>query len=290
MAIEIINKGVTPGDNLGDKLNVAFTKVNANFQAVQFPSTQTVAGTVGGSFTSGYAYNVQEITGEAATEATGSGSINGWKIKHTYGGATLQGARQTFYIEAHFTSPSSTTNVNKNYVPLVSALTCTTNDGGTGVTSGTASGSIFGFNPNVRANSGATNLYSVCGQEVDVQMAGTSTAFARLGQSIVAWGTNVGAGIDAAMAVAVANGSTCPWKTALLLGGPVWGSSAPLATSATVIKAGAAFTIANGIDLSNLTITGHFLKSPGFSVDGTGKLAGDMSGFVITADGSIVPK
>lgn len=287
MALSIIAVGTTANDGTGDPLRTAFEKINDNFSEVQFPSSQAVAGEVGGSFTSGYSYNTQEITAEAATETTGLGSINGWKRKHTYGGSSLKGARQTEYVEANFTATSSPENTNKNYVARVASINSTSGDGGTGTAVDTASGSIFGDNINVRAKLGSLNLYGVVGSEIDVQMTSGASCYGRFGQTVVAWGTNRGSGHDAAFTVATAHAQTASWKVAFQVGGDFWGTSAPLTSDGVVIKAGAAFTTKDGIDLSNVTFTGNFLKGPGFSVDGQGKIAGDMSGFTITADGAV---
>lgn len=290
MGVSSINVGTSPNDSTGDSLRASFQKCNANFLLVQFPSTQTAAGSSGGSQTSGYSYNDQELTGDQAATSTGGGSINGWQIKHTYGGPLLTGARQTLYVESNLSTATSSSNTNRNYVAIVSAINANSGDGGTN-TAGGQKGNVFALNLNARANSGATNLSSVVGCEADVVVSSGATTYGRFGYTAVSWGSVNGASYDAAFAVATANGQTASWKVGLLIGKTFWGSAAPLTTDGAVIATdGASSTIATGMDLSSLTITGNFLKGPnGFAVGGDGKITGanSLANYTITADGAV---
>lgn len=288
-AVSTINVGSLANDGSGDTIRAAFQKCNDNFLLVQFPGAQSAAGASGGSIASGFAYNSEELTSDAIATSTGGGSVNGWKFKHSYGGALLTGARQTMYIESDLTAASSASNTNRNYVGLVVSFNATSGDGGTNTGAG-SKGACFALNLNTRAFAGATNLASVVGCEADVVMEAGSTARGRFGFNPVSWGAVNGV-FDAAFAVSTAAGQSASWKFGLLIGKTFWGTSNPLSTDGVVVGTdGHNSTVKSGIDLSSLTFTDFFLKGPnGFSVNGAGKIAGDLSGFTITADGAVKP-
>jgi hypothetical protein len=125
---------------------------------------------------------------------------------------------------------------------------------------------LFALNPTSTLQSGATNLFTLSGAEVDVGIQTGASAKYRLGWSVVDNGNLQAASFDAAYEVAAAGGPG--WKTAFLLDN-IHGS-APLSTTGCVICTdGSAVTITTGIDLSAYTISGNFLKGPsGFQVTG----------------------
>lgn len=251
-----------------------------------------IYGAVGDTLPSHYSYAQQIITEDSGAGEV-AGSLDGWSFKHDYGGSAATGARQTLDITSTLTSPTSSSNVNRNYVALVAQANAQSGDGGTD-TSSNSKGAVFAGNLIARAQGGATNMRSICGLEVDVDIAtGTSTR-TKFGVAAVSWGSVNGTQHDAAFAVATANGQATSWKTALLIGHSYWGNKAALTTDGAVIATdGAADTIATGIDLSSLTITGNFLKGPGgFAVSGGGVINGNdaLSQYTLLADGSLVKR
>lgn len=132
----------------------------------------------------------------------------------------------------------------------------------------------YGSNPTCGLTGAATGTWSCVGEEIDVGALAGSTPTVLTGIQIVAvgYGSHGSRGYDSAYVIGNASsGNTTGWDYGFRIGGP--GAPFPIQSSGTLIYAYLAAsgnTITNGIDVTNLTFTGSFLKSTGFTVDGAG--------------------
>jgi hypothetical protein len=207
------------------------------------------------------------ITGDTV-DSSELGAIDGWQFNYKIG-AGVKGARQGVDIIMDFTAPSSATNPNRNYVPLTTYMQIDSGDGGT---LGNEKGAFFGANFVVRG--AASHVVEVAGQENDVNVVGT--ALYRFGYTAASFPGAEGSLGDAAYEVHAASGALATnWVNGFYLSN--LGGLAPISAGGCVICTdGTHNTIYKGMDLSAYTITGYFLKSSGFQVDGVGntKVAG----------------
>lgn len=237
-----------------------------------------------GTVASGTAYNNWSI---ASDELDCTGSCDGWKFSHSFGGSGLTGARQTLNVLSFFTAASSATNGNRNYAAGVFNMDVNSSDGGTDTGAG-AKGAFFGLNPILNVHSGVTNIASITGIEVDIVTQVTTSFKSAVGFSAVSFkaasGTGAaGTGSDAAFRVGTLTAKT-PWTTAFLIGR--YNGAAPVATTGCLICTdGSADTIATGMDLSPYTISGNFIKGPSSQITGVG-----LATFTnLTVTGSTLP-
>lgn len=131
----------------------------------------------------------------------------------------------------------------------------------------TKGGNVWGSN--FVGDCSTTACTSLYGTELDVQ-----NNIAATGQASGIWLVNKNTVVPTAGSAALisATVSNVGFPTAGLYFSTVAGFY-PLTTAATLIKSDAA-TIANGVDLSSLTITTSAFKSTGFNVDGGGTITG----------------
>lgn len=252
-------------------------------------STQSgPAGSVAGA-NSAYAFGGQ--AGFSYNYFNGSDAANVTGTNPTYaalvsiglltGGSTSQGTKIGLNVQLDHDVASSP-SAPRDHIALNSWAYGEVSDGGTGTTAMTAAGSLFGTGFGAQARSGAVNLFTVSGGEVDTQMETGSSSYTRMGWSSVDGGQVQGSSVyDTAFEVGSAGGPG--WKNGFLLSS--LHGSAPLSSGGCAFCTdGVSQTIATGMDLSAYTITGNFLAGPGFSVSGTGvvsALTGGAGGYKI---------
>lgn len=158
-----------------------------------------------------------------------------------------------------------------------------TNPGATGGAVGLATvakslkgGDVFGENPYAWCQT--TTCRSVVGSEIDTDNRINGTA-AKKGLQIVDVATSTGTITTATSNVALhilAQTSALGYVHGIRIGDA--SSQFPI-TAAGSIFSTMAGTVTNGIDLSNLTVTGNAFVSPSFSISGAGALAGATGSF-----------
>ncbi len=214
--------------------------------------------------------NLFNISSDSVDATTPSNALDGWQFNHTFGGSTLKGARQSLDVTANFTAPSSASNGNPNYVPLVGQMNVFSDDGGTGLTPATGRGNFFGGNLVVRSSGAATNLLGGTGLEIDMGMGGSQVV--RSGLSVVSFPSSQGAVHDYAYGIgAVSAAGQVGWKNGLYFSG--LNGLAPMDSAGCMICTdGTAATVGTGIDFSPYTIAGYFLRGPSTKsyIDGNG--------------------
>ena len=268
-----------------------------------FSTTQTFSGTSTAGFT---APNYFLINGDTA-DVGSTAFLQAWTWEHDFGGSTVRGGREGGVFFLRQTAATSPVNGNFNYTPLVTIMQTNSGDGGTGTSSSTARGAYIGGNPNTVLGPLAANAYDATGTEINValQTDGTHTASSRLKYLL----RLAGRGDDAAhgsyqeamLAFAIQGVAGCStigiscsiqWNNGILFTDQGIGKF-PLSSSATMLGATAG-AIANGVDLTALTISGSAFKSPGFNVSGSGAItaslptSGTATGTVCAAAGGVL--
>jgi hypothetical protein len=153
------------------------------------------------------------------------------------------------------------------------------NLGGTNTGAG-AKGAVFGANPYATLGASATNAYGCVACEADVLTLAGSSLKLRVGVSSVDLGSAVqGASVDSAYTVGALAGSI-GWKAGLTFTDMNGGT--PLSTTAKLITTSGTATVDSGVDISGYTISTAAFKSTGFSVDGSGNIAGKTT--IITSN------
>jgi hypothetical protein len=201
---------------------------------------------------------------DTTDDTTAGGIINGWFIDIAEtGGTGTTGSIYAANSEVNFGGTSTGTG---DMVGQGASCISTANySGGVGGCYGAAFGGILTSNASLNSTNG-----EVAGVEADSRIDSGSSAAWQFGVGSVKTGTGAGTLLDAAYEVGGAVGS---WKNGLLLNSGH--SQPPLTTGGCVICTdGVAETIATGMDLSAYTISGNFLKGPGFAVSGTGAVSG----------------
>lgn len=209
-----------------------------------------------GTSSAGVNWNLFNITSDSFA-VTGSNFLNGFTFQQSVNSTSVQGGRQTLYSLLQFQSPTSSSNVNRNYVAGAFDVDVQSHDRGTNASSG-AQGAFFGMNSSAIAESGATNLLELSGGEINWAAKMGSSVRYKAGLSIVALDADAvsGSQSDSMLlfgAQTGAVGSKVGIQFANING------QYPLKSTSTLIDAGPG-TIANGLDFANATVTGAVLN------------------------------
>lgn len=164
---------------------------------------------------------------------------------------------------------------NANAVGVEANTNATVNVGGV---SGTTSGNAYGaYLQATLGSSSATFWTNLVGVEIDVSAVAGSSVNTKTGVSVVALPSDAVAGFkgrDSAFAIGQGAGGALGWDYAFRINGvsgtfPIksTGSLLGIPVEGGIVNGG---TIANGFDLTNLTITNNAWKSTGTTIDGSG--------------------
>ena len=195
------------------------------------------------------------------------------------------------------TAATQNTGDSGYYVADDSTAQATANDTGT---SGAYSGHLYGIGTNVRLTGGATYWDQLVGQENDVAAYAGSSLNDKIGLQIVETSLDAVQANDSDIGLSLNNGTGATgWKIGIGFGArsgynPVSSGGTLIGTYAhggTGLGVGSMGTVANGIDFSNYIFTGDFLKSVGFTVNGSGNasssaISGNQAWFGSTATSS----
>jgi hypothetical protein len=231
-------------------------------------TNQTLTGTSAVEF----AANIIGVTSDNVFAPGGSNNgVSALSISHSYGGGT--GARQSLLVQSNLLAPSDATSGNRNYVAISGFGMAFSGDGGTGLTTGTARGAVFGGNfvagTPASPITAPDNLLTVAGIEIDAGLGSGSTAI-RNGLRVAGYGLHQGAVEDAAISIN-SFASSVLWNYGVFFGNTAGALS--VSPSGTLI-AGAGATgnqaVANGTDYRAFTFSGVAFASTGFLVNGAG--------------------
>lgn len=185
-------------------------------------------------------------------------------VPQAIAGQVVQGA--TSGMHAAGSAYTAVTGIFSNYASY--------NEGGT---SAAYSGSVFGINPDVMLNAGATWFAELCGGEVNVSAYSGSSVFAKWGLAFTKKTNDAvqgSAGVDAAIVLADQTGTTANWNYGILFGNE--GGSPCLeggtAIGTRMMTAGHRQALKWNLDFISNTTSGGSIRSPGFTVDPQGRV------------------
>lgn len=241
-----------------------------------FSQVQTWTGDSGSTGTSINALTITDRT--QTTSAAGSQVL---AIQHISDSALATGTRISCGITYSHTAASGNLT-SKIYVALAPLAKASSNDNGTNTGWGTANagnGSLTCFNPQAILNPGATWWAGINGMEVNTGIANTASVNVRRGMSVVdvnfASNTTTAQGAFLDIAFSLNNQYTQTagkgWKQGFMFGDDI--GFFPMDQAGLMIGAGSSggtMLADTGIDFSNVTFATAFIKSAGFSVDGSG--------------------
>ena len=209
------------------------------------------------------------------TSSSGTALNNALLINQNFGGGT--GGYSGLYVINN--QVASTANANGYYTTGTFVAQAAYNDNGT---SGAYSGHLYGLNPNCRTLNGATYWDQVVCQEIDIAASAGSSVNDLIGLQIV----NLSGALaptpthtSAALVIAgvTGNDGTPLFNLGMSLG--AYEGVSGVKSTGTYIgcyphaNTGSCGTLANGVDLRNITFTGYPFASPNFSVDTYGNTA-----------------
>lgn len=255
--------------------------------ATGFHTAAGISGTTTGN--PAYRYSVFDfnITSDALGVSNTNQFIEGLKLQHSFGGAGFTGNRDTLQVNLLQTATTGNTIASGHsgfYVPFQTLGRMSANDNGTGLTTSTAHGRVYGGALMGQALSGATNLYQVTGLELNAEVDSGATSMIRNFLSVASTGGSVqGSLVDAGIWLYSTSGALM--KTGILFGGGNV-TKYPLDPTGTLIAADATGSVTaaadKGIDFSSVAFTTASLKMPNFTVDGGGNAT--LGGAVSKAD------
>jgi len=220
-------------------------------------TTQTAAGTV--------ATETSLNTVTISTDVADAVKVNGFNVTHNFGGSATKGGRHAFRAWVEITAATASDNPDRNYAGAHMRAQASSADNGT---SGSEKGAFFGMNPEAVASSGATNLLELTSGECNVAAKTGSSVKYKAGLTIVARNDDAVQGSTYDCSLGLSNQTGAVGFNDGFLFGPMNGQF-PLTSSGNLMRTiGGSF--ANGIDLSNSTISLLAFASPNFKVAGDG--------------------
>lgn len=226
---------------------------------------QSFSGTAGG-------FAANQINVSSDTSAMGANNLVALDVEDTFGGSTTTGGRAGIWVDLFLNGATSSANTNRNYVAADAQCIAQTGDGGTGTTSSTSAGACFGFFGLGKAQSGATNLENLTGEELNVEADAGSSVWAK---SILQLSSEpndavAGAGVDTMIWMYNQGGSPVTHKHAIYIDNNGGLGNWPISSSGDILATSSG-SITNGIDLNSATISGCSFKSPQFCITGGGE-------------------
>lgn len=223
-----------------------------------FSVTQTAPATFSG--TGPLQLNSMSITAPVNDTSATDSRVMGLYSDMEVGGASSK-ANAGFYNGFFFMGvKANSPNITGNVAALVGGAFANSS---TGVGSG-----LFGANPYAICASGCV-FSDIVGLEADVELDAGATTTRRVGIRAVNQGaTSLGSGYDAAYAIDSTN-SGGNFLHALYFANE-YGGGFPIQSGGDLMAAQTSGTIANGINLPNLTMTGNILNFNHFVVSGAG--------------------
>lgn len=225
------------------------------------------------------------------TSSTDRGQAGALLLNHIISGAAEKGGRVTLNasININGATGNAAAGINPNYVCAGFYGAATVNDGGI---SGTPSGQLYGFNPNIFLGASATYWSGIIGGEINIAVKSGASVSHKVGLQIVPTTADAVAGdlTDAGLVISnqTAAGSGSPgWSCGIQFGN--YNGYNPIAADGTLIGAqvhgdgvGKVGTVTNGVDLTKFNFTGNAFSSPGFSVDGSGNITANNLGAAVS--------
>ncbi len=225
-----------------------------------FVVTQSPTGTIAPG---NWALNEIRITSDT-TNYGPNVFVSGFLLQEVFGGGNTTEGRLGIQSTLVLAAPTSSANINRNYIAGEFQAVAESGDGGTAPTPGSARGSVFAISPTARAQNGATNLEQLSGMEIDINAEANSSMRWKNGL-IINYNDNDyvgGTEIDNMISLCRYNGVGTGVRSPTL-GAKVGiefgygdGGGDPIRTNGTLIKATSTLnpTVTNGIDFMITTL------------------------------------
>lgn len=238
--------------------------------------TQTPHGTSTSS--TYYPYNSIVISSDDADTDGLTGGNQAFSVTHNFGGSNMKGSRIGNYTRVNLTSPSSSSNLAKEYVGVSGYSVAASADGGTDTGSG-AKGSFFGANFVAATQASITNLYGIIGGEVNIVVRTGSSTQRKVGWAIVGGAEDAVQGTtwDSALVISNQTGAV-GWNDGILVGNT--NGQFPITTSGNILRSTAG-TVTRGIDLNATTFSSSAFRSNGFSIGPSGQINSGSAGSIV---------
>ena len=241
--------------------------------------------------TTGQAYNTFVVDGDSTVTNAGI-TVYGFNYVYNYGSANPTGGAGTDHgqkIGLNVTTQQTTDMHISGVADTISGnfvVASPKTKGGTD-TAGGALGTLFSLSGNTNAQAGASNYLQFGGMEIGMWNYATSSARFRTGMTVVDYGQGgpLGAQIDAAYGV-VGAGTPTGWGVGLIFSKSLGGGTPVVATGTLIQAEGSGVSVAHGLDFSAWTFTTDALKTPGFTVDGTGTVTVNTSALSASLQGT----
>lgn len=219
-----------------------------------------VTQTVSGSPTDAGAYNSFLINSDTvdASGTTTDGTF-GLYVFHAVGGSTVKGSRSAIFAHMTVAADATVSSANRDFVGLTSLV-----DSSAAMPSTSTPASLFAFSGGVTAGSGSTGLNALVGAEIDVSPNVTGIPY------VIGWNVSYnGSQVASTRSVAYEISAT---QTGWLygIGFTTQSGHAALSSTATVMAALEAHSVAKGIDFTNFTFSGNAWASTGASITSAG--------------------
>jgi hypothetical protein len=229
-------------------------------------------------FTSPFNFYINSDTVDTTT--SGYGNLIGMSFLHKLS-TGFTGGREALQSYLYVGGTPGTAESATGLASFEAINNVNANLGGTSTAFASTAGNVFGGNSNVFTTASATYLAEIASHEFDVTLASGASAAEKFGITIVQGNTDAVQGTydDAAIEI---NSSTAPttWLCGVCFGG--YSHQWPFGTSSTLIKAQQrqvpstnSPAAGTGIDFSAVAFSNYFLKSAGFTVDGSGNVIGN---------------
>jgi hypothetical protein len=209
------------------------------------------------------------INSDNITDTAGPGFVNGVYIQHNFGGTALKGGRQALSVLGQLTAPTSSSNPNRNYAAAMLSMVASSDNG----TAQSPQGAFFAMNPSAIALAGTSNILELTGGELNISARSGSSVWYKAGFSIASYPDDAvqGSAFDAALMISGQSGSPVGWRNGVQFSAS--NGSQPMNTNGTLISTNGASSVTNGIDISSYSYSGAAIRTPGFTVDGSGNVS-----------------
>ena len=194
--------------------------------------------------------------------------VNGFLVNDKIGASAL-GNRQAIEAQVNVIASPADSDAGTNfpaYVAVAANAISAYNLGGTGVTYGASGGGLYGINPNVQAQPGATNLYAVVGGEFDIQVFSGATVTQKYGITIVESAQDAVAGSYDEAAIGITNNpAAIGWSCGICFGhfdGTAWPMFPSTGSHTSLMRTYGSHTIDYGIDISPTTFRSGAFNGP----------------------------
>jgi len=241
------------------------------------------------------------LTRDAISYPTTNQYISTFDVTQQFGGTSSTGTHIALNVLSQQTAATGNFAAGGEFNAVGAFLgsVVSFNEGGTSFNNGGHSGTLFGFNPAVTMNSGATFFSEASASEFNLNIKSGASVFVKYGVGIVKEATDAvqgASGLDAAVSMSDQIGAV-PWFYGVQFGNE--GGQWPFDTSAVLIgsRLNSQFAAVIGaakwdIDFLSNTTSKGLIQGPNFHVNSTGitrvgfgALKPDSAGMVITADG-----